>query len=125
MENHRASVIGLLLSLTMVVAASAQPMVSQYVRIKGQGDAVLQGLGLVVGLNGTGDQGDDLAIARPLAQLLRSMGNPIDTFQELANSRSAALVMVTCQVPRHGSAAGDNLDVRVPSGATTWTRPFY
>jgi flagellar P-ring protein precursor FlgI len=82
-------------------------------RLKGEGESVLQGIGLVLGLNGTGDGGDELTLARPLAELLRRNGNPVATLSELENSRSAALVMVTCVIPRTGARRDDTFDVRV------------
>jgi flagellar P-ring protein FlgI len=67
----------------------------------------------VIGLNGTGDSGTELAMARPLAETLRRLGNPIPGFEELRNSRSVALVMVTCTVPRTGARTDDTLDATV------------
>lgn len=82
-------------------------------RLKGQDESKLQGLGLVIGLNGTGDPGDELVMARPLMQVLAAMGNPLPSLAELENTRSVALVMVTCTVPRTGAKQGDALDIRV------------
>lgn len=82
-------------------------------RLAGEGESVLQGLGLVVGLPGTGDGGRELTMVRPLAELLGRNGNPVASFEELRNSRSVALVMVTCVVPRGGAKVDDTLDVRV------------
>jgi len=81
-------------------------------RVKGQGASVVQGLGLVVGLNGTGDSGSELAMARPLAEALKKLGNPV-TLDDLSSSKSVALVMVTCQIPRDGAKSDDKLDVTV------------
>jgi len=74
---------------------------------------VLQGLGLVVGLNGTGDSGEELVVARPLAKVLENHGQPIGGFEELASGRSVALVMVQCRTLRSGAQADDRLDVTV------------
>jgi len=87
--------------------------VQELVRLKGQGESVLQGLGLVIGLPGTGDAGDDLIVARPLAKLLENSGNPIGGFDELANSRSVALVMVTARIDKAGARPDDAFDVTV------------
>lgn len=105
--------VPLVLALACVDAAPAQTHVSDIARIKGQGVSVLQGLGLVMGLNGTGDSGKELAIARPLAEVLRRNGNPIPDLEELAKARSVALVMVTCQIPAEGAKTGDLLSARV------------
>jgi flagellar P-ring protein precursor FlgI len=87
--------------------------VKELVRIKGQGESVLQGYGLVTGLAGTGDSGKELAMARPLAKVLESQGNALGTPKDLANSKAVALVMVTCTVPAAGVRADDTLDVSV------------
>ncbi len=105
-------VFGVLLALIVTPLARATS-VQELVRLKGQGESVLQGLGLVVGLPGTGDAGEDLMIARPLAKLLENAGNPIGGFDELANSRSIALVMVTCTIDRTGAKLDDKFDVVV------------
>jgi len=81
-------------------------------RVKGQGASMIQGLGLVVGLNGTGDKGTELAMARPLAAALTNMGNPV-SIDELASSKSAALVLITCQIPRTGAKVDDEYEITV------------
>jgi flagellar P-ring protein precursor FlgI len=81
-------------------------------RVKGQGASMIQGLGLVVGLNGTGDSGTELAMARPLAAALTNMGNPV-SIDELANTQSAALVLVTCSIPREGAKVDDEYEVTI------------
>ncbi len=81
-------------------------------RVKGQGASMIQGLGLVVGLNGTGDSGTELAMARPLAAALTNMGNPV-SIEELANTQSAALVLVTCSIPREGAKVDDEYEVTI------------
>ena len=48
--------------------------VKELVRIKGQGESVLQGYGLVTGLAGTGDSGKELAMSRPLSKVLEMPG---------------------------------------------------
>jgi flagellar P-ring protein precursor FlgI len=81
-------------------------------RVKGQGASVVQGLGLVVGLNGTGDSASELVMARPLAETLRNMGNPVPV-EDLGKGKSVALVMVSCRIPRDGAKADDAYDVTV------------
>ena len=89
--------------------------VKEIARLEGQGKSVLRGFGLVIGLPGTGDKADQLVVARPLAKLLENEGNPIGSFNELANARSVALVMVTCEIPATGARVDDELDVFVSS----------
>lgn len=111
----RAYWLRALVSLAFVLAPAVAraTSVQEMVRLEGQGESVLQGFGLVIGLPGTGDSGKDLIVARPLARLLESQGNPVASFQELANARSIALVSVTCTVPRTGAKRDDTFDVFV------------
>lgn len=103
-----AAVVGLLLA----VAAHATT-VKELVRIRGQGESVLRGVGLVTGLPGTGDSGKELVLSRPLAELLKNSGNAIGTPKELASAKSVALVNITCVIPAAGARADDTLDVTV------------
>jgi flagellar P-ring protein precursor FlgI len=81
-------------------------------RVRGQGASVVQGLGLVVGLNGTGDSASELVMARPLAETLKNMGNPVPV-DDLGKGKSVALVMVSCRIPRDGAKSDDVYDVSV------------
>lgn len=87
--------------------------VNDIARIKGQGRSVLQGIGLVVGLSGTGDSGKELALARPLAEVLRHNGNPIPDLRELEKTKSVAMVMVMCTVPENGARVDSRFDATV------------
>lgn len=81
--------------------------------MKGQGESVIRGMGIVVGLPGTGDSGKELALARPLAEFLKNNGNAIGSVKELQNSKSAALVIVMCTIPPAGALPDDRYDVTV------------
>lgn len=97
-----------------VPCANAQTItVKDLARIRGQGESVLRGVGLVMGLPGTGDSGKELVSARPLAQVLQNAGVPVPDLKELEKSRSVALVMVTCTIPASGALTDDKLDVHV------------
>lgn len=114
-----AAVLALALAtLALTDRAHAQSRMSQttvgdLTRIKGQGESILQGLGLVMGLPGTGDSGKELVVARPLAKVLENNGNAIESLKELEKGKAAALVMVTCVVPASGVRADDKLDVTI------------
>jgi flagellar P-ring protein precursor FlgI len=97
----------------LIVGNSCADTIKDLVRIEGAQSNVLFGLGLVIGLNGTGDSGDELIMARPLAQILINSGNAVATLDELESTKSVALVMVKCDVPIGGAVTGDMLDVRV------------
>jgi flagellar P-ring protein precursor FlgI len=87
--------------------------IKELTRIRGQGESVLRGVGLVVGLAGTGDEGKDLVVARPLAAMLQANGQLVTSIDELAKSKAVALVSVTVTVPREGARVDDKLDVSV------------
>ena len=57
-------------------SAMAQLRLRDVCRVKGQEENTLHGLGIVVGLKGTGD-GDARPTSRALGQMLGLMGNPI------------------------------------------------
>lgn len=102
-----------LLALIATPAIAHAAMVKQLTNIEGQGESIVQGLGLVMGLPGTGDSGKDLYLARPLAEVLRNNGNPVPSYDELASTQSVALVMVTCVIPASGARANEKLDITV------------
>ncbi len=79
----------------------------------------MQGLGLVVGLRGTGDA-DAAPTARALARMMQVMGGPmaIDRSGQLnlgdvSEAKNVAMVFVTARIPQVGSQPGDQLDVTV------------
>lgn len=85
-------------------------------RIKGQEANTLNGLGIVVGLSGTGDGGNSLPTMRSLATAMQLMGNRIrNGAPELKEVKNVALVMVTATVPSGGARQGDELDCVVSS----------
>lgn len=86
-------------------------------RVKGQEENTLQGIGLVVGLKGTGDGGGFAPAMRSLAQTMEAMGLPLsaDGLRELKEAKNVALVSVTATVPAAGARQGDRLDCVVSS----------
>jgi flagellar P-ring protein FlgI len=103
--------------LALPTAADARTLLKNICRVKGQETNTLQGLGLVVGLKGTGDGGGFQPAMRSLAQAMQQMGNPLGKagLDELKNSKNVALVMVTATVPAAGARQGDRLDCVVSS----------
>lgn len=98
--------------------AVSDTTVKELTRINGQGESVIQGLGLVMGLTGTGDSGKELTLARPLAQVLANNFNAPESLRELTGVKSVALVMVTCRTPAIAARADDKLDVTVTTLGT-------
>ena len=95
----------------------ARTLLKNICRVKGQEENTLQGLGLVVGLKGTGDGGNFLPTIRSLATAMQLMGSPIGKggAAELKDAKNVALVMVTATVPAAGARQGDLLDCTVSS----------
>ena len=98
-------------------ALQARTLLKNICRVKGQEENTLQGLGLVVGLKGTGDGGNFLPTIRSLATAMQLMGSPIGKggAAELKDAKNVALVMVTVTVPAAGGRQGDLLDCTVSS----------
>ncbi len=81
----------------------------------------LVGVGLVTGLNGTGSEAGSSAVTGPLIAVLKSQGVHVATAEELEESRSAALVLISVQIPNTGARVGDKFDAIVTAqlGATS------
>ncbi len=100
--------------------AEARILIKSICRVKGMEDVTLQGLGLVVGLKGTGDGSDALPTIRALARTMELMGMPLSPanakgqggLRELKDAKNVALVMVTATIPA-GAQRGDTLDCHV------------
>jgi flagellar P-ring protein precursor FlgI len=102
------------LALLAVAAAARATTIQDLVRVKGQERNTLVGLGIVVGLDGTGDRSkDSMVAARPYEQLLRHLGNPVASIEELAKADAYAIVQVTMELPATGVRSGDRVDVSV------------
>jgi flagellar P-ring protein precursor FlgI len=103
-----------IVALCAIAASAKGTTIQDLVRIKGHERNVLTGMGIVIGLNGTGDNSkDSFVAARPYAELLRNLGNQILSVEELMKADAYALVQVTMVVPPTGIREGDRLDVTV------------
>lgn len=112
----------ILLAVTFTASTAFAVKVADITRISGQRTNILTGLGLVYGLNGTGDGGRFQPAIRPLAAMLEKFSNAATT-AELQSAQNVALVSITATVPRNGALNGDQLDVYVTSlGAATSLR---
>lgn len=99
--------------------ADDQLLLRDICRLKGLESNTLQGLGLVVGLKGTGD-GKMKPTTRALAKMMQNMGSNIATdaqglpkIEELAEANNIALVLVTAEVPQAGAQQGDTVDCTI------------
>jgi flagellar P-ring protein precursor FlgI len=97
--------------------AEAKTLLKTICRVKGQEENTLHGLGIVVGLKGTGDGGSSAPTMRSLAQAMQYLGNPLGKtgLLELKDTKNVALVIVTATVPAAGARQGDKIDCMVSS----------
>jgi len=114
----------LLTAVLLALTCSSLPVwgelnVGEICRVKGQERNTLQGMGLVVGLKGTGD-GSFGPTARSLIQVMNNMGIPMTDGSpgavpgaDLEDAKNVALVLVTAEIPAHGARQGDELDCTV------------
>ncbi len=82
-------------------------------RLKSEVPNELIGMGLVVGLNGTGDGGDFLPAMRPLKEMMKRFDNPVVLDKEMKNANNVAIVSISMQIPPQGANDGERLDVKV------------
>ena len=96
--------------------AGGQTLLRDICRVKGQEENVLHGVGIVVGLKGTGD-GNFLPATTALAKIMTVLGEPLGQggLAELKDAKNVALVAVTAVVPEAGSRQGDRIDCVVSS----------
>jgi len=107
----------LIASLLLMVAASQSfaVQVQDITRLKGSETNKIIGMGLVVGLNGTGDGGKFMPAMRPLAQMIGRFVDPNTIAAELKDAKNVALVSITAELPANGVREGDRVDVRISS----------
>ncbi|MEX2318038.1 MAG: flagellar basal body P-ring protein FlgI [Pirellulales bacterium] len=122
--NHQRNILRVLAifaALSIMLGAGpsfAGTRLKNICRIKGQEENTLRGLGLVIGLTGTGEANDPLTM-RAIARSMEIMGNSLSMNGEQANVddlrkiKNAVLVMVTATVPATGARRGDLLDCNV------------
>jgi flagellar P-ring protein FlgI len=107
---------GTLLSVAPT-ASAARLMVRSICRIKGQEENTIQGLGVIVGLKGTGDNASYLPTIRSVAKIMSIMGNSPGTagLAELKDTKNVALVLVSATIPAAGARQGDKVDCVISS----------
>ncbi len=96
-------------------AEAARTRLENICTLDGQREVKLTGLGLVVGLNKTGDGGKNLPTIRALAQALKLMNSPILGLDELKGADNIAIVLIEATVPATGIRRGQKIDCYVSS----------
>ncbi len=104
-----------LLALTLSAASLRAVEVQDITRLKGAESSKLVGMGLVVGLEGTGDGGDFAPAIRPLAAMMQRLMDPNVVAHELKNVKNVAVVTVSVKLPASGVREGDEVDIQVAS----------
>ncbi|MBI4509607.1 MAG: flagellar basal body P-ring protein FlgI [Deltaproteobacteria bacterium] len=108
----------LLFSLTLFSATARAERIKELVEIDGVRPNSLVGIGLVVGLNGTGDDASSPVTRRALAGLMKRLGMSLDAAQlKQLKAKNVASVMVTATLPPF-ARAGSSLDVLISSTGT-------
>ncbi|MFO0829917.1 MAG: flagellar basal body P-ring protein FlgI [Phycisphaerales bacterium] len=111
-------IVAALLCAVLAHPVFAGGELQDFVRLRGLEGDTLVGLGLVVGLNGTGDSMKDSTIAgQPYSQLLRTLGNISASRADLSKLKGVAIVYVTAEIPYGGARIGDRVDVKVSAVA--------
>ncbi len=111
LTNTLAAVM-IVVTIATASVASAQTRLKNICRVKGQEENTLHGMGLVTGLDGTGDGSTSQSTIRALATAMQFMGNPVPP-GEIKEVKNVALVMVTATVPAAGARQGDRLDCTI------------
>lgn len=114
-RTNRLRAIAMFAALALCASAASAVRIGDVTHLKGQRINHLTGMGLVVGLNGTGDGGNYLPAIRPLAAMLTQFANPVLSMDELKNAKNVALVAVEATLPEYGAREGDRVDVKVTS----------
>lgn len=102
-------------SARMAIAGELQ----EYCRLRGLEANQFSGIGLITGLEDTGDSMKDASgTAQSLAGLLAKELNIRSDPKSLSKVKSVALVTVTVDIPTTGARSGDRFDVRISAVGT-------
>jgi len=100
--------------LTLVAVSSTEAVkIADITVLKGQRENRLMSIGLVVGLNGTGDGGKFLPAIRSLAMFLQNFNNSVLSLSELNSAKNIALVSVEAEMGPNGVREGQKIDAMV------------
>ncbi len=126
--SHRMPVRPLLLVLLAAICVLTAPLravnvkIADITHLSGEATEQMVGLGLVLGLKGTGDGGSYFPAMRPLMNVLGALEDPV-ALQELNNASNVAIVALSAEIPAIGTRVGEKLDVKVSTfGAATSLR---
>ncbi|MFH0900368.1 MAG: flagellar basal body P-ring protein FlgI [Pseudomonadota bacterium] len=106
----------------LLLGAAAQSAradrIKDLVEVRGARPNSLVGVGIVTGLDGTGDDANSPAVRRTLGEMMKKLGITLDEIQlKQLKARNAALVTVSAVLPPF-ARAGATIDVVVSSAGT-------
>ncbi|MFA7236075.1 MAG: flagellar basal body P-ring protein FlgI [Phycisphaeraceae bacterium] len=101
--------------LLSLAAPAGAVQVQDMVRLKGTESSKLVGMGLVVGLKGTGDGGKFTPAMRPLAAMMQRLMDPNVVATELKDVKNVAIVTLTAKLPAGTVREGDTVDIQIAS----------
>ncbi|MEM6392196.1 MAG: flagellar basal body P-ring protein FlgI [Planctomycetota bacterium] len=99
--------------LALLAFDSRATQLQDLARVKGAETSKLVGMGLVIGLNGTGDSSAFASSHKMLAEMVRRFGDETAALSAISSSDAVALVYLSAEVPAHGVRSGDKLDIQV------------
>ncbi|MGC4030399.1 MAG: flagellar basal body P-ring protein FlgI [Tepidisphaeraceae bacterium] len=100
--------------MTLLAAPAFAARIADVTQPSNERTNVVNGMGLVYGLKGTGDGGDFQPAIRMLAAALSKFDNPV-TVLDLKSVKNVALVNLQATLPASGTREGDAIDVRITS----------
>ncbi|HOA73503.1 MAG TPA: flagellar basal body P-ring protein FlgI [Phycisphaerae bacterium] len=107
--------IGTLLILLALPAPATAVKIGDITHLQGSRTNKLTGMGLVMGLKGTGDGGKFSPALRSLARLYKNYGIEAAELDDLKSAKNVAIVEIEAILPEEGVREGDRVDVRVIS----------
>lgn len=115
-----AAIIPIALWMATIFAAPAGAVQMQdLIRLKGAESSKIVGMGLVIGLSGTGDGAKSLTTMRRLAAMMNRLGDPVVTPAELKDAKNVAVVYLSAKLPGSGVREGDTIDVELAAPMAT------
>lgn len=108
-------VAAMLMACLMPSVSRAVPKVGDITHLQGARTNKLMGIGLVVGLPGTGDGGRYASTIQSLARLQQTFGNPVVSLDQLKDTKNVAIVQIDATLPKDGVREGERIDVMVSS----------
>lgn len=110
MKRVRADISMLILAVAAAPALATR--VGDVTHLQGRRDNRLQGMGLVIGLPGSGDGGKYAPAIQALASMLKRFENAVPP-EALRETKNVAIVSLEVILPDHGVREGDRVDVQV------------